>query len=50
MPKKASEMTDKQLVRRLFPKDVRNELKRVIAELNVEKPKRGKQAGKRKKR
>ncbi len=50
MPKKASEMTDKQLVRKLFPKEVRSELKRVIAELNAEKPKRGKQAGKRKKR
>src|SRR6187397_337382 len=50
VPKKASEMTDKQLVRKLFPKEVRSELKRVIAELNAEKPKRGKQAGKRKKR
>jgi len=33
-------MTDKQLVRRLFPKDVRKQLKQVLSELNAEKPKR----------
>lgn len=38
-------MTDKELVRRLFPKDVRKQLKTVLAELNAQK-----QAGKRKKR
>jgi hypothetical protein len=43
--KKASQMTDKELVRRLFPKDVRKQLKTVVAELNAEKP-----AKKRKKR
>lgn len=43
--KPASKLTDKQLVRRLFPKDVRKQLKTVLAELNAEKP-----ARKRKKR
>lgn len=38
-------MTDKQLVRKLFPKDVRTQLKTVLAELNAEKT-----AKKRKKR
>jgi hypothetical protein len=36
--KPASKLTDKELVRRLFPKDVRNQLKEVLAELNAEKP------------
>ncbi len=50
MPKKsAAKMTDKQLVKRLFPPEIRKELKRVLAELN-EGSKRGKQAGKTKKR
>jgi hypothetical protein len=42
MPKKTKvhEMTDKQLVRRLFPKQVRKALKTVLLELNSEKPKR----------
>ena len=35
-------MTDKELVRRLFPKEVRKQLKSVLAELNAEKPKRRK--------
>jgi len=43
--KPASKMTDKELVRRLFPKDVRKQLKAVVTELNREKP-----AGKPKKR
>lgn len=43
--KPASKLTDKELVRRLFPKDVRKQLKTVLAELNTEK-----QARKRKKR
>jgi len=43
-------MTDKELVRKLFPAPIRKELKRVIAELNAEKPKRKKQAVQRKKR
>lgn len=30
-------MTDKELVRRLFPKDVRKQLKTVLAELNTPK-------------
>lgn len=50
VPKKASEMTDKELVRKLFPAPVRKALKEVLAELNAEKPKREKQPGKRKKR
>jgi hypothetical protein len=29
-----AKMTDKELVRRLFPKDVRKQLKRVVLELN----------------
>jgi len=29
-----AKMTDKELVRRLFPKDVRKQLKRVLLELN----------------
>lgn len=38
-PKKAyANMTDKQLVRRLFPKDVRKQLKTLLLELNREKP------------
>jgi hypothetical protein len=32
-------MTDKELIRRLFPKDVRKQLKTVLLELNSEKPK-----------
>ena len=31
-----AKMTDKELVRRLFPKAVRTQLKRVLAELNAE--------------
>jgi hypothetical protein len=30
-------MTDKELIRRLFPRDVRQRLKEVLAELNVKK-------------
>jgi hypothetical protein len=30
-------MTDKELVRKLFPKDVRKQLKTVLAELNAPK-------------
>jgi hypothetical protein len=37
--KKASEMTDKELVRALFPKPVRKRLKEIVLELNREKPK-----------
>jgi len=37
--KKATQMTDKELVRALFPKDVRNQLKAVVLALNAE-PKR----------
>lgn len=48
--KSAAELTDKQLVKRLFPAPVRKELKRVLAELNAKRPKRRKQAGKAKKR
>ena len=45
MPKKTKihEMTDKQLVRKLFPKHIRKALKTVLLELNSEKPKRRKQ-------
>ena len=42
MPRKkksAAELTDKQLVKRLFPPEVRKELKRVLAELNADRPK-----------
>jgi len=50
-PKKsANELTDKQLMKRLFPKEVRKELKRVLADLNADRPKRRKQAGKHAKR
>ena len=42
MAKKASKMTDKELVRRLFSKDTRKQLKTVLAELNAERPKRAK--------
>ena len=47
MPRKkpsANQLTDKQLVKRLFPKEIRAELKRVLADLN--KPKKRKQAKK----
>ena len=38
MPKKhATKMTDKELVKRLFPKDVRKELKTALLRLNAEK-------------
>lgn len=40
--KKATQMTDKELVRRLFPKAVRKQLKTVLLELNAEQPKRPK--------
>jgi hypothetical protein len=47
-PKKsANELTDKELVARLFPPEVRKELKRVLADLNADRPKRRKQAKKR---
>ncbi len=50
-PKKSvAELTDKQLVKRLFPAPIRKELKRVIAELNADGPKQRKQAKQRKKR
>ncbi len=44
MPKrtKIHEMTDKQLIRKLFPKPIRKALKTVLLELNAEKPKRKK--------
>jgi hypothetical protein len=44
MPKKTAihKMTDKQLVRKLFPKQIRKALKTVLLELNSEKPKRRK--------
>src|SRR5688572_21218666 len=45
--KRANELTDKELVKRLFPPDVRKELKRVLADLNAERPERQKQAKKR---
>jgi hypothetical protein len=38
LAKKASKMTDKELVRRLFPKETRKQLKAVLDELNAEKP------------
>jgi hypothetical protein len=44
--KRANELTDEELVKRLFPKEVRKELKRVLADLNADKPKRRKQANK----
>jgi hypothetical protein len=47
--KRANELTDKELVKRLFPSEVRKELKRVLADLNAEKPKRRKQAKKKRK-
>jgi hypothetical protein len=37
-----AKMTDKELVRALFPKPVRKRLKEVVLELNREKPKRKK--------
>ena len=37
-----AKMTDKELVKRLFPKDVRKQLKTVLLELNFEGPKRRK--------
>ena len=37
--KPVSEMTDKELVRKLFPAPIRKELKKIVAELNREKPK-----------
>jgi hypothetical protein len=43
-------MTDKELVRKLFPTPIRKELKRVLAELNQDGPKPRKLAGKTKKR
>ena len=43
-------MTDKELVRKLFPVPIRKELKRVLAELDAERPKPRKQAVKVKKR
>lgn len=49
-PKPVTEMTDKELVRKLFPAPIRKELKRVIAELNADGSKHRKQAQKMKKR
>src|SRR5688500_16317944 len=40
--KPATQMTDNELVRKLFPKPVRKALKRVLLELNEETPKRRK--------
>jgi hypothetical protein len=45
--KRANELTDKELVKRLFPKEVRKELKRVLADLNAERPKQAKKLKKR---
>ena len=38
--KPASKLTDKELVKRLFPKETRKQLKQLLLELNAEKPKR----------
>ena len=38
--KKVSEMTDKELIRKVFPAPVRKALKTELLELNSEKPKR----------
>lgn len=38
--KHAAKMTDKELVRRLFPKAVRKELKTALLELNAAKKKK----------
>ena len=43
MPRKEKpygKMTDKELVRKIFPKGVREQLKTLLSELNSEKPKR----------
>jgi hypothetical protein len=43
MPRKEKpygKMTDKELVRKIFPKEVRKQLETVLSELNSEKPKR----------
>ena len=43
MPRKDKpygQMTDKELVRKIFPKGVREQLKSLLSELNAEKPKR----------
>ena len=40
--KPASKMTDKELVRRLFPKDTRKQLKELLLQLNLEPKKRKK--------
>jgi hypothetical protein len=45
--KAATELTDKQLVKKLFPSPVRKELKRVLAEIDGKAEKRLKQAKKR---
>jgi len=37
-PKPISEMTDKELVKKVFAAPVRKELKRVLADLNKERP------------
>ena len=47
--KPISELTDRELVKRVFPKPVRDELKKVVAELN-EPSARQKQASKANKR
>jgi hypothetical protein len=46
--KAANLLTDKQLVKRLFPPAVRKELKRVLADIDGQAEKRLKQARKRK--
>ena len=38
--KHAAKMTDKELVRRLFPKAVRKQLKTALLQLNTEKKKK----------
>jgi hypothetical protein len=48
--KSANQLTDKELVKRIFPAPVRKELKRVLAEVDAAGAKRWKQAKKRKKR
>jgi hypothetical protein len=42
VPKKrkpATKLTDKELVRRVIPTEIRNQLKKLLVELNAEKPK-----------
>jgi len=46
MAKKPSAMTDKELVKKAFRPEVRQELQRVLDDLNAERPKRQKPARK----